>query len=252
VVDPGLARISRYASHSNVQRLPIEPISRASAEQRKGRCGRLEPGICVRLYSEEDFANRPPFTPPEILRTNLAAVILQMIALHLGEVDQFPFIEPPDGSAVRDGYRTLLELGAITPSGALTAIGRDLARLPTDPRIGRMILAARDEDCLDEVLVIAAALSVQDPRQRPMDEPQAADQAHARWKDPRSDFVGYLRLWRDWHQQQRRLSNRQFRNWCHAQFLSLLRLREWDDIHRQLRELAGELGLLHPRRSTGA
>ena len=191
VIDPGYARLSRYSPRTKVQRLPIERISQASADQRKGRCGRVGPGVCVRLYSEEDFEARPQFTDPEILRTNLASVILQMKAFRLGAVQDFPFVEPPDYRAVRDGYATLHELGAIDERNELTDLGHALARLPVDPRIGRMVLAARDENCMEEVLVIAAALSVQDPRERPMDKQEAADEAHKQFRDENSDFLSY-------------------------------------------------------------
>lgn len=234
VVDVGLARISRYNARTRVQRLPIEPISRASADQRKGRCGRVSEGVCVRLYSESDYLGRPPFTDPEILRTNLASVILQMKWLRLGTVQEFPFIDPPDYRQVRDGLTTLHELGAIDEKEDLTPIGRRLARLPVDPRIGRMIVSAQDENCLEEVLVIAAALSVSDVRERPMEAQDAADQAHAKFKDDQSDFISLLKLWYGMHQRQAELSNNQFRKWCRANFLSYMRYREWVDIHQQL------------------
>src|SRR5574344_1009325 len=187
VIDSGTARISRYSYRSKVQRLPIEAVSQASANQRKGRCGRVEPGICIRLYSEEDFLGRPEFTDPEILRTNLAAVILQMLHLRLGDIQAFPFIEPPDGKAISDGFNLLQELSAVNREGQLTALGRQLARLPIDPRLGRMVLEAAKLGSLEEILIVAAALSVQDPRERPMDRQQAADQAHAQWEDVDSD-----------------------------------------------------------------
>ncbi len=234
VIDPGTARISRYSPRTKVQRLPIEAISQASADQRKGRCGRIGPGVCVRLYSEEDYLAREAFTPPEILRTNLASVILQMMSLRLGRVDAFPFVEPPDYRMIRDGYQTLHELGAIDADNELTGIGRDLARLPTDPRIARMILAARHEGAMDEVLVIAAALSVQDPRDRPMDQRQQADEAHKQFADPKSDFVTYLRLWRAYQERAEHLSGSQLRKWCHANFLSYMRMREWVEVWRQI------------------
>mgnify|MGYP002038993575 FL=1 len=197
VIDSGTARISRYSYRAKVQRLPIEAISQASANQRKGRCGRVEPGICVRLYSEEDFLGRPSFTDPEILRTNLAAVILQMLHLRLGSIEDFPFIEPPDGKAISDGFNLLQELSAVNREGQLTPLGRQLARLPIDPRLGRMVLEAAKLGSLPELLIVASALSVQDPRERPMDRQQAADQAHAQWKDVDSDFaapVSYTHL----------------------------------------------------------
>ncbi len=243
VVDSGLARISRYSPRSKVQRLPIEPISQASADQRKGRCGRLGPGVCIRLYSEEDYLARPAYTDPEILRTNLAAVILRMHALHLGEVDEFPFIDPPDPRAVKDAYQSLYELGAMDAERRLTELGRRLARLPVDPRIGRMILAAEREDCLREVLVIASALSIQDPRERPMDAREAADAAHARFHHEGSDFLAWLALWDYVNEQARHLSQNQWRKRCRAEFLSYVRLREWREVHGQLKQLAAELGL---------
>ncbi len=237
VVDVGFARINRYAPRTKVQRLEIEPISKASADQRKGRCGRLGPGVCVRLYTEQDYLDRPQFTDPEIVRANLASVILQMESLRLGAVDRFPFLDPPNPQAVRDGYETLHELGAMDEKRQLQPIGRDLARLPIDPRIGRMILASRKENCLDEALIIAAALSVQDPRDRPMEKADQADQAHAPFKDPASDFASYLRLWSAYKEQKRHLSSSKLRRWCKDNFLSFVRLREWEDIHNQLAEL---------------
>lgn len=248
VIDPGLARISRYSPRSKVQRLPIERISQASANQRAGRCGRVGPGVCIRLYSEDDFARREPFTQPEILRTNLAAVILQMAALRLGEVSQFPFIDPPDPRLVRDGYATLHELGAIDEENQLTDLGRRLARLPVDPRLGRMILAAAEEDCLPEVLVIAAALSVPDPRLRPLDQAPAADERHARFKDDQSDFIGLIRLWDYYHDRAARLSRSQLRKLCREEFLSYVSLREWHEVHQQLKEVTAELGLAGGKR----
>jgi ATP-dependent helicase HrpA len=246
VVDCGLARIGRYSPRVKVQRLPIEPISRASANQRAGRCGRTSPGVCIRLYSEDDFAKRQEFTDPEILRTNLASVILQMKALGLGEIDDFPFIEAPDARNVRDGFETLLELGAIEGGGLrhdLTAIGAKLARLPVDPRIGRMLIAAERERCLGDVLVIAAALSVPDPRERPMDKADQADAAHLLFRHERSDFLSFVNLWREMHKQERQLSGGGFRKWCREKFVSWLRFREWQDIHRQLESLLEELGV---------
>ncbi len=247
VVDSGYARISRYSPRSKVQRLPIEPISQASADQRKGRCGRLGPGVCIRLYTEEDYQARPRYTDPEILRTNLAAVILRMAALRLGEVDDFPFIDPPDPRAVKDAYHSLFELGAMDDQRRLTPLGRRLARLPVDPRIGRMILAAGDEDCLREVLIIASALSIQDPRERPMEARDAADAAHARFHRPGSDFLAWLSLWDYAEEQRRHLSQNQWRKRCRAEFLSFVRLREWREVHGQLKQLAGELGLKENR-----
>ena len=243
VIDSGFARIGRYSARTKVQRLPIEKISRASADQRKGRCGRVGPGVCVRLYSEEDYAARPQFTDPEIQRTNLASVILQMKAFRLGSVEDFPFLDPPDYRMVRDGHQTLHELAAIDEDNRLTDIGAALARLPIDPRIGRMILAARDENVMEEVLIIAAALSVQDPRERPMDQQEAADAAHQQFRDPASDFLSYLKLWNWYHAQAATLSTNKLRKLCQESFLSYVRLREWHDVHGQLRTIVGEMGL---------
>ncbi|MGI8730755.1 MAG: ATP-dependent RNA helicase HrpA [Solirubrobacteraceae bacterium] len=248
VVDPGSARISRYSARLKVQRLPIEPVSQASADQRKGRCGRQSDGICVRLYSEQDFAARPAFTDPEILRTSLASVILQMQALGLGEVEDFPFLDPPDRRQVRDGIALLHELGALDPAAGdrgkrLTALGRRLAQLPVDPRLGRMVLEADGLACADEAIVIAAALSIQDPRVRPVEERAAADQQHARFKDESSDFLAYLNLWRYLRSQQRELSGNQFRKRCRAEFLHYLRVREWQDLAGQLRQAARRAGV---------
>jgi ATP-dependent helicase HrpA len=243
VVDPGVARISRYSSRSRVQRLPIERISQASADQRKGRCGRVAEGVCIRLYSEEDYISRARFTEPEIQRTNLASVILQMKALKLGQIEAFPFLEPPDGRFIRDGYLTLHEIGAVTDENELTQLGWQLAKLPVDPRIGRMILAAVDEHCLDEVLIIAAALSVQDPRERPIDKAQAADTAHAVFRDEGSDFITYLNLWNSFHHHMKHLSHSKLRKWCREHFISYLRMREWHDVHQQLHSLVTEMNL---------
>lgn len=243
VIDSGTARISRYSYRAKVQRLPIEAISQASANQRKGRCGRVEPGICIRLYSEEDFLVRPEFTDPEILRTNLAAVILQMLHLRLGSIEDFPFIEPPDGKAISDGFNLLQELSAVNREGQLTPLGRQLARLPIDPRLGRMVLEAAKLGSLDEILIVASALSVQDPRERPMDRQQAADQAHAQWKDVDSDFAALINLWRGFEEKRQELGANPLRNWCKKNFLNYLRLREWRDAHRQLVLIARELQL---------
>ncbi|UVE18894.1 ATP-dependent RNA helicase HrpA [Pseudomonas sp. LS44] len=243
VIDSGTARISRYSYRAKVQRLPIEAVSQASANQRKGRCGRVEPGICVRLYSEEDFLGRPAFTDPEILRTNLAAVILQMLHLRLGTIEDFPFIEPPEGKAISDGFTLLQELSAVNRENQLTPIGRQLARLPIDPRLGRMVLEAAKLGSLDEVLIVASALSVQDPRERPMDRQQAADQAHAQWKDVDSDFAALVNLWRGFEEKRQELGSNPLRNWCKKNFLNYLRLREWRDSHRQLVLIARELQL---------
>ena len=243
VVDSGYARISRYSPRSKVQRLPIEPISRASADQRKGRCGRLGPGVCIRLYSEDDYLARPAHTDPEILRTNLAAVVLRMHALRLGAVDDFPFLDAPDPRAVKDAYHTLFELGAMDAERRLTPLGRRLARLPVDPRIGRMILAAEREDCLREVLIIASALSIQDPRERPLEKRAEADALHARFHRPGSDLLAWLALWDYAAEQSRHLSQNQWRKRCRAEYLSYVRLREWREVHGQLKQLAAELGL---------
>jgi len=243
VIDTGTARISRYSPRQKVQRLPIEAISRASADQRAGRCGRIAPGICVRLYSEEDYLGRDRFTSPEIRRTNLASVILKTKAFRLGAIEEFPFLDPPRADAIRDGYKTLFELGAIDEKRELTDLGRRLARLPVDPRIGRMILAAADERCMSEVLIIAAVLEVQDPRLRPPDKQQAADECHAQFADDTSDFLGYLNLWDFYHRLREKLSRNGLRKACRQNFLSYNRMREWLDIHRQLRQLAGEAGL---------
>lgn len=243
VIDTGTARISRYSPRSKVQRLPIEPVSRASADQRKGRCGRLGPGICIRLFSAGDFAGRDQYTTPEIRRTNLAAVILRMLALRLGAVDQFPFLDPPRTDAINDGYKTLFELGAVDAHRRLTAIGQQLSRLPIDPRIGRMILAADQENCLHEMLIIAAALEVQDVRDRPVDKQKQADEAHAKFAHDDSDFLTYLNLWDFYHGLRDKLSRSQIRRACQQNFLSFMRIREWQDVHRQLMQLTSEIGL---------
>ncbi|MCE5365059.1 ATP-dependent RNA helicase HrpA [Pseudomonas anguilliseptica] len=243
VIDSGTARISRYSYRAKVQRLPVEAISQASANQRKGRCGRVEPGICIRLYSEEDFNGRPAFTDPEILRTNLAAVILQMLHLRLGEIDAFPFIEPPDGKAISDGFNLLQELSAVSREGQLTPLGRQLARLPVDPRLGRMVLEGAKQGSLEEILIIASALSVQDVRERPSDRQQAADQAHAQWKDVDSDFAALINLWRGFEEQRQTLGSSALRSWCRKNFLNYLRLREWRDAHRQLVLITRDLQL---------
>ena len=243
VIDPGLARVSRYSTRTRVQRLPIEPVSQASANQRAGRCGRIEPGICFRLYEEDDYLKREEFTEPEILRTNLASVLLQMKALRLGEPEDFPFVEPPDSRAIRDGVETLHELAAFDEEGNLTEIGRKLAKLPIDPRLGRMILAADHEGCVHEALVIASALSIQDPRERPMDKQEQADQMHARFKDTTSDFKALLNLWDHYHELNNKLTSSRLRATCRASFLSFMRLREWSEIYRQLRSISSEMRL---------
>jgi ATP-dependent RNA helicase HrpA len=242
VIDPGTARISRYSHRTKVQRLPIEPISQASANQRKGRCGRTSDGICIRLYSQEDFESRPEFTDPEILRTNLASVILQMAAVGLGDIPKFPFIDPPDARNIADGLALLAELNAFK-NGQITGLGRKLARLPVDPRIGRMILEADRNGCTREVLIIAAALSIQDPRERPADAQPQADEKHRRFADPDSDFTAYLNLWDYLAERQRELSSSAFRRLCRAEYLNYLRVREWQDLRGQLQRLAGDLGV---------
>ncbi|MEU7000664.1 ATP-dependent RNA helicase HrpA [Nonomuraea sp. NPDC046570] len=239
VVDPGFARISRYSHRTKVQRLPIEAISQASANQRKGRSGRTSDGICVRLYEEEDFLGRPEFTDPEILRTNLASVILQMTTIGLGDISAFPFVEPPDQRQVRDGVNLLQELGAFDQEGKLTGVGRKLATLPVDPRLARMVLEADHNGCLREVMVIAAALSIQDPRERPSDKQQAADEKHRRFADKESDFISYLNLWNYLREKQQELSSSAFRRLCKSEFLNYLRVREWQDIFSQLRQAMG-------------
>ena len=260
VIDPGLARISRYSNRTKVQRLPIEPVSRASANQRAGRCGRVADGIAIRLYSQADFEARPEYTEPEILRTSLASVILQMAALGLGAVEDFPFLDAPDSRQVRSGLQLLTEIGAIESAGSasarsndapgqgrrgprLTEIGRRLARLPIDPRLGRMLLEAGELGCVGEVMVIVAALSIQDVRERPADKQEASDALHRRFADPTSDFLTYLTLWRYLRTQSRELSGSAFRRMCRAEFLHYLRVREWQDVHAQLRQLARPLGL---------
>jgi ATP-dependent helicase HrpA len=251
VIDPGTARISRYSHRTKVQRLPIEAVSQASANQRKGRCGRTSDGICIRLYSEEDFLSRPEFTDPEILRTNLASVILQMTAAGLGDIGAFPFLEPPDRRNIKDGVDLLQELGALETSGrvnTLTPVGRKLSVLPVDPRMARMVLEAEKHGVVREVMVITAALSIQDPRERPVEKRAHADQLHARFTDPTSDFLTYLNLWRYLKDQQKALSSSQFRRMCKSEFLNYLRIREWQDIDAQLRQVARslEIELGHP------
>ncbi|MFD6949210.1 ATP-dependent helicase [Nocardiopsis sp. TSRI0078] len=252
VIDPGTARISRYSHRTKVQRLPIEAISQASANQRKGRCGRVSEGICIRLYSEEDFLSRPEYTDPEILRTNLASVILQMASLGLGDVAAFPFVDGPDHRQIKDGVNLLTELGALHPDTSgpkrrLTQTGRRLAQLPVDPRLGRMVLEAHERDCLGEVLVITAALSIQDPRERPADKQQQAQQAHARFADKESDFLAFLNLWNHLREKQRELSGNQFRRLCREEYLNYLRVREWQDIHSQLRQVLRSMDIEAPR-----
>ncbi|MFD5447117.1 ATP-dependent RNA helicase HrpA [Streptomyces sp. NPDC127100] len=248
VIDPGFARISRYSHRTKVQRLPIEPISQASANQRKGRCGRTSDGICIRLYSEDDFEARPEFTDAEILRTNLASVILQMTAAGLGDIEKFPFIDPPDHRNIRDGVQLLQELGALDPAQKdarkrLTDTGRKLAQLPVDPRLARMVLEADKNGCAREVMVIAAALSIQDPRERPSEKQAQADQQHARFKDETSDFLAFLNLWRYVREQQKERGSSSFRRMCKQEYLNFLRIREWQDIYTQLRTVAKQMGI---------
>lgn len=256
VIDTGTARISRYSARSRMQRLPVEAVSQASARQRAGRCGRIGPGVCIRLYSEEDYLGREAFTAPEIQRTNLAAVILRTMNLKLGRLDEFPFLDPPKPTSVREGYKTLEELGAIeapqesdsesnrrsTVDFRLTTIGRQMARLPVDPRISRMVLAAIDEHAVVEVMVIAAALEIQDPRERPIDKQQMADEAQQKFKHEDSDFLTLLNLWDAWFENKKKLSGGQLKKWCKNNFLSWMRMREWVDVHRQLKDLLADSG----------
>ena len=243
VVDAGYARVSRYSVRSKVQRLPIEKISQASANQRMGRCGREAPGVCIRLYSEDDFNARPEFTEPEILRTNLSSVILQMASMRLGDIDSFPFVESPDSKFINDGYRTLQELAAIDEKRKLTKLGQRLARLPVDPRLGRMLLAAADEGCVSEMLIVVSALSVQDPRERPFEKRMAADEMHGEFNHEKSDFMAWLNFWTFVTVQKERLSNSQFRKMCRQRFISSLRVMEWMDVRVQLQRLCKELKL---------
>ncbi|MDB5917640.1 MAG: hrpA, partial [Massilia sp.] len=243
VVDAGLARVKRYSFRNKVEQLQVEPIAQSAANQRAGRCGRVADGVCIRLYEEQDFLQRPKFTEPEILRSSLAAVILRMKTLHLTDVETFPFIEPPQGRAIADGYQLLQEVGAVDDSNALTPLGHKLARLPLDPRVGRMILAALENACLTEMLIIAAALSVQDPRDRPMEHQQAADEAHKKFADEKSEFLSYIKIWR-WFEQaiEHKKTNRQLQETCRTNFLSQVRLREWRDVHSQLLTIVKEQG----------
>ncbi|QQD17188.1 ATP-dependent RNA helicase HrpA [Spongiibacter nanhainus] len=248
VIDAGTARVSRYSIRSKVQRLPIEPVSQASANQRAGRCGRVAPGIAYRLYSEEDFDRRPAFTEPEIQRTNLAAVILQMLQLGLGDIRKFPFVDPPDHRLIRDGFGLLEELGAVHSGkkgqqGKLTERGKALGKFPVDPRIGRLLLAAAEKSCLREMLIIASALSIQDPRERPADKQQAADEKHRRFWHPESDFLAFVALWDYAEEQRQALSNNQWRKLCQKEFLSWTRMREWREVHYQLAVMCRQLKL---------
>ena len=242
VIDTGLARISRYSPRAKIQRLPVEKISQAAANQRKGRCGRTSEGICIRLYSEEDFENRPAYTEPEITRTNLASVILQMKSLGLGDIRDFPFLEPPEERLVSDGLRLLHEIHALDKHGKLSKTGRMIARLPVEPRYARMLVAAREYHCLSEMLIIVSALSIQDPRERPIDNSANADKKHAVFKHDKSDFYWYLNLWQFLQDQRKNLSQSRFRKLCQTNFLSYMRIREWQDIHRQLRHVCTDLG----------
>ncbi len=241
VVDPGYARISRYSYRTKVQRLPIEPISQASANQRKGRCGRVAEGICVRLYDEDDFNLRPEFTDPEIKRTNLAAVILQMLGMRIGEVEQFPFVDPPDRRMIGDGFKLLEELGAVDKKRGLSAVGKILTRFQVDPRLARMMIAANQHNCLQEILIIVSALSIQDPRERPADKQQASDEKHRRFWHKDSDFLTLVNLWQYYEEQRQELTQNQLRKLCKKEFLSFMRMREWRDIHHQLRLVCKEL-----------
>lgn len=242
VVDPGLARIKRYSPRLKLDRLHIEPISQASADQRKGRCGRIAPGVCYRLYAEADFAARPRYTDPEIRRAALAGVILRMLALGLGRIEDFPFLEPPEPRAIADGWQQLAELGAVDGERRLTPTGRTMARLPVDVKLARMLVAAQAHGCVREMLVIAAFLGIQDPRERPADARGAADAAHAQFADPKSEFVGILKLWDAYRAAHEELTQSQLRKWCERHFLGFLRMREWRELHRQLKLLCEELG----------
>ncbi|SPJ34593.1 ATP-dependent RNA helicase HrpA [Kushneria phyllosphaerae] len=244
VIDPGLVRISRYSYRAKVQRLPIEPISQASADQRRGRCGRIAEGVCIRLYSEEDYLSRSAYTEPEIQRTNLASVILSMLSLGLGDIGQFPFVDIPDSRFIKDGFRLLFELGAVDERQLLTKTGRQVARLPIDPRLARMVLASSEFGSLRETLIVVSALSIQDPRERPADKREAADQKHRQWQDKDSDFTAWINLWQGFEASRAELSANQLRRWCRDNYLSYLRLREWHDTYRQLKQLTRELALV--------
>ena len=234
VIDTGRARLSRYSFRTKVQRLPIEPISQASANQRAGRCGRVSNGICYRLYSEEDFNNRPAFTDPEIVRTNLAAVILQMLHLRIGDIRSFPFVAPPDNRMISDGFKLLEELQAVNSSGKLSPLGKKLVSVPLDPRFARMIMQAAQTGSLAEVMIITSGLSIQDPRERPADKQQAADQAHTQWRDPDSDFMSLLNLWRHFEAKRQELPGNQYSKYCRSNYVSFLRMKEWRDLHHQV------------------
>ena len=252
VIDTGHARISRYSHRSKIQRLPIERISQSSANQRAGRCGRVAEGICIRLYSHDDYLARPEFTEPEILRTNLSAVMLQMMTLNLGDIEDFPFIEPPDDKMIRDGKTVLHEVNALDKQGKLTEVGKQLAKFPTDPKIARMLLAAAEEHCLSEVAIIASALSIQDPREKPADKMAQADAKHAPFRHPESDFLTLLNIWNTFEEQKKHLSNSKLRKYCQDNFLSYLRMREWFDIHSQVMQvIKGDLKF-HPNTTDAA
>src|SRR5215469_6391453 len=253
VIDAGFARISRYNPRTRVGRLPIEPVSQSSANQRKGRAGRVQEGICIRLYSEEDFNARPPFTQPEIQRANLAEVILRMKAFHLGDIETFPFVQPPTPGAIANGYALLQELGALDEQRALTPLGQNLARLPIDPTLGRMLLQSQKEHATNELLIIAAGLSIQDPRERPMDQKEAAAAAHRKFSDPQSDFLSLLNIWNAVHEEWERLRTQgQRRKFCKQRFLSYVRMREWQDLYSQLHDALEDLGTLKLNESNAA
>src|SRR5690606_27089262 len=242
VVDPGLARVKRYSPRGKLDRLHIEPVSQASADQRKGRCGRIAPGTCYRLYSEADFESRPAYTDPEIRRAALGGVILRMLSLRLGRIDDFPFLEPPDPRAIADGWQTLVELGAVDADRRLTEVGRTMARLPVDVKLARMLVAANHHGCLREMLVVAAFLGIQEPRERPADQRAAADTAHALFADPKSEFAGILKLWDAYRQAHEERTQSQLRKWADQHFLGFLRLREWRELHRQLKLVTAQIG----------
>ncbi|MDO7636195.1 MAG: ATP-dependent RNA helicase HrpA, partial [Porticoccaceae bacterium] len=243
VVDTGRARISRYSFRTKVQRLPIEPISQASANQRAGRCGRVSEGVCYRLYGEDDFNARAEFTDPEIVRTNLAAVILQMLHLKIGDIRNFPFVDAPDSRMISDGFKLLEELQAVTADGQLSPLGKRMVNIPLDPRFSRMLLESAKNGCLAEVLIITTGLSIQDPRERPADKQQAADQCHKQWQDPESDFISLLNLWRHFEEQRQTLSSNQFSRYCKSNYVSYLRMREWRDLHHQVHSACRDLKL---------
>ncbi|MGB0669333.1 MAG: ATP-dependent RNA helicase HrpA, partial [Porticoccaceae bacterium] len=243
VIDTGRARLSRYSYRTKVQRLPIEAISQASANQRAGRCGRVSNGVCYRLYEEDDFNNRPAFTDPEIVRTNLAAVILQMLHLRIGDIRSFPFVDPPDSRMISDGFKLLEELQAVDSKGKLTKLGKQLVSIPLDPRFARMIFEASKNGSLAEVMIITSGLSIQDPRERPADKQQAADQAHAQWRDDSSDFMSLLNLWQHFESKRQALSSNQYSKYCRANYVSFLRMKEWRDLHHQLHSACRALTL---------